>query len=63
MANILETIITAKRLEVAERQKQLKISDLQAFPAYKQKSVSLKEALKQSAHYGIIAEFKRKSPG
>ncbi|MEL6275509.1 MAG: indole-3-glycerol phosphate synthase TrpC [Bacteroidota bacterium] len=62
MVTILDTIIAAKRVEVATRQKQLSISALREFPAYARATQSLQAALQQSTHHGIIAEFKRKSP-
>lgn len=60
--NILETIVASKRIEVAQRKKEMDISDLRRGPFYKAETFSLREALMDSAKTGIIAEFKRKSP-
>lgn len=58
---ILDTIITDKIIEVAERKKLISIDDLGASPYFTRKCVSLSERLK-SSQTGIIAEFKRRSP-
>ncbi len=67
MADILETIVAHKRIEVAEAKERLPEHELyrqveallDATDSYK--PVSLSAALRQSAA-GIIAEFKRRSP-
>ena len=60
--NILETIITQKRIEVEQRKRQHSIADLERGPFYKSETYSLKQALVDETASGIIAEFKRKSP-
>lgn len=60
--NILETIITQKRIEVDQRKREQSIADLERGPFYKSIIYSLKQALVDETKTGIIAEFKRKSP-
>jgi len=60
--NILEEIIQSKYGEVAARKQQTSVVDLEKSPLFERKTISLKQALLNSKHYGIIAEFKRKSP-
>lgn len=62
MSNILDRIIAAKRLEVAARKAAVTVEQLQEQLLYNRQPQSLRTALEQSEHYGIIAEFKRKSP-
>lgn len=59
--NILEKIITQKRLEVAGRKQQLSIRQLEQSPDFIRETISLQQALLAS-ETGIISEFKRKSP-
>jgi indole-3-glycerol phosphate synthase len=58
--NILETIYQYKLKEVEERKKLYTIADLEKSNYFKTHCYSLKNKLKNN--YGIIAEFKRKSP-
>ena len=58
---ILDKIIVDKEIEVAERKKLVSIDDLQAYPYFSRKCISLKNSLMNSKS-GIISEFKRKSP-
>ncbi len=60
--NILDTIVAAKRLEVAESKKQTRTRELEGQLSFSRKTVSLKSRLLQPESSGIIAEFKRKSP-
>ncbi len=60
--NILDTIIAKKRLEVAERKKNVSISQLEKTVFFKKPVLSLKKFLLDETKTGIIAEFKRKSP-
>lgn len=60
--NILEEIIQSKYGEVATRKQHTSVADLEKSPLFERKTISLKQALLNSNHYGIIAEFKRKSP-
>ena len=60
--NILETIITRKKIEVAERKAVINFSDLEKRPLFLKKTRSLKEFLLQPDKTGIIAEFKKQSP-
>ena len=62
MANILERIIEHKKLEVERRRSTHSLDALQDSAAYERKRHSLCRALEDSRHFGIIAEFKRKSP-
>lgn len=62
MTDILAQIVAAKKLEVAQRKADRSIEELADSLLYKRKINSLKTALETSDNYGIIAEFKRKSP-
>lgn len=60
--NILDTIIAAKRIEVAERKQQYPVALLEKSNAFNRQPFSLKEFLLNNSRSGIIAEFKRRSP-
>jgi indole-3-glycerol phosphate synthase len=60
--NILEKIVTQKRVEVAKRKAEVSKTDLQKGPFFTHETYSLKQALLDESKTGIIAEFKRKSP-
>ncbi|MGH2565931.1 MAG: indole-3-glycerol-phosphate synthase TrpC, partial [Ginsengibacter sp.] len=60
--NILETIISRKKVEVAERKQNKSIRDLEKEQFFKKRTLSFKEFLLRDDKTGIIAEFKRKSP-
>lgn len=62
MATILDRIVAHKRLEVERRSANTPLSALRDAPRYARPTLSLCDALKNSPDYGIIAEFKRKSP-
>ncbi|MCP9237244.1 indole-3-glycerol phosphate synthase TrpC [Lewinella sp. JB7] len=62
MANILDRIVEHKRLEVDRRRAQVPISALKDSDGYHTERRCLCKALENSEHFGIIAEFKRKSP-
>ncbi len=62
MTDILAKIVAAKHLEVAERKATTPLAELQSFPWYKRPTISLRKALERSTDFGVIAEFKRKSP-
>lgn len=59
---ILDRINEFKKYEVARRQEKFPISALQDSAGYYWERRSLAESLRSSTTYGIIAEFKRKSP-
>jgi indole-3-glycerol phosphate synthase len=59
---ILDKIIAHKRLEVAEQQAQVPISDLEKSPFFERPTFSLSAAMRRPDMAGIIAEHKRKSP-
>lgn len=59
---ILEEIVIFKKLEVARKKAEVKISDLEETPLYQRCPLSLKKSLQNDNKTGIIAEFKRKSP-
>lgn len=62
MADILETILAAKRLEVERARATVPVTELEAqIEAAGRKTLSLRGALEASGS-GVIAEFKRKSP-
>jgi indole-3-glycerol phosphate synthase len=61
--NMLETIISQKRKEVAKKKASGDINHFNLVAKdFDRKGISLKEALLSEAGFGIIAEFKRKSP-
>ena len=62
MTNILETIIARKKKEVAERKAARPVFELEQFPLFKRKTLSLPHYLLQADKTGIIAEFKKRSP-
>ncbi len=59
---ILERINRFKALEVSRRQERTPLEALRGSAGYHRDSLSLSEALRGSKAFGIIAEFKRKSP-
>ena len=59
---ILDRINDHKRLEVARRRESTPIDLLKDSFGYRMERRSLVESIKANEHYGIIAEFKRKSP-
>jgi indole-3-glycerol phosphate synthase len=60
--NILDTIISQKRIEVAQRKKEKSITELEKGPFFSNETLSLKSYILDENKTGIIAEFKRKSP-
>ncbi|HVZ98195.1 MAG TPA: indole-3-glycerol phosphate synthase TrpC [Chitinophagaceae bacterium] len=60
--NILDTIITQKKIEVAARKKSKTVKQLEDGPFFKNETLSFREYLLRKDKTGIIAEFKRKSP-
>jgi indole-3-glycerol phosphate synthase len=62
MANILDRIVEHKKLEVDRRREKHPVAALQDAVLYHRPTISLCNALETSDHFGIIAEFKRKSP-
>lgn len=60
--NILDKIVIEKRKEVAERKEQLPIATLENSLFYGRQTVSMKENILRKDKFGIISEFKRKSP-
>lgn len=60
--NILDTIITKKKIEVAERKSKTPVSALEQSAYFNRETLSLKKFLADENLTGIIAEFKRKSP-
>lgn len=60
--NILDTIIAAKKNEIAERKGSVPISHLEKKTFFKRETLSFKEFLLDDSKTGIITEFKRQSP-
>ena len=60
--NILDTIITKKKIEIAERKRNKSIFELENGPFFKNVALSFRDFLLEEDKTGIIAEFKRKSP-
>jgi indole-3-glycerol phosphate synthase len=61
-ATILDTIIAAKKIEVAQAKKQKNIASFENTLLWNSERRSLKQSLLNNTNTGIIAEFKRKSP-
>lgn len=59
---ILDNIIEAKRIHVAECKKNYTPGDMEKHLLFSREPVSLRDRLMQPESSGIIAEFKRKSP-
>ncbi len=62
MSNILDTIIAAKRKEVAARKVEVPVSELEQHRFFTRAVRSMKASLLDPAKTGIIAEYKRRSP-
>lgn len=60
--SILDTIITAKKQEVAERKTSIPVSQLEKSPYLSITPPSMRYSLQESFTNSIIAEFKRRSP-
>jgi indole-3-glycerol phosphate synthase len=60
--NILDTIITHKRIEVEENRQRVPVSVLEKTVLFERKTLSMSNALLKINSTGIIAEFKRRSP-
>ena len=60
--NILDTIIAAKRIEVAGRKQQTPATELEKSSTLLRQKISLQQFLLDNTRTGIIAEFKRRSP-
>jgi indole-3-glycerol phosphate synthase len=60
--NILDKIVAAKLIEVAQRKAETPLVKLTQNPAFKEACFSLRRSLKKKDSTGIIAEHKRKSP-
>lgn len=59
---ILDRINEFKHLEVARRREKTPLEQLKESPGYQFKRRSLSQSIQLSKDFGIIAEFKRKSP-
>lgn len=59
--SILKTIFEHKKTEVSLKKSLISIDALKDFPLYRRQTLSMTERLNQAA-FGIIAEFKRRSP-
>ncbi len=59
---ILDTIISAKRKEVAARKQEVSFGDLEGSVLFQRPSLSMKQFILDPERTGIIAEFKRRSP-
>ncbi len=60
--DILDKIIATKRIEVADRKKQVATSELEASLLFERDTISMCRSLTAKGSSGIISEFKRKSP-
>ena len=60
--NVLDQILNAKKTQVAMEKEQTPVSFWQQQEAFRRKTFSLAESLRDPQKTGIIAEFKRKSP-
>jgi indole-3-glycerol phosphate synthase len=59
--NILNEIIAHKKIEVARKKKEIRIATLEQSESFSQDIRSLRKSI-SAKDFGIIAEFKRKSP-
>ncbi len=59
---ILDKIISHKQQELKIKEKNTSLKDLEDLPGFFRKTIPLSDALLNNERYGIIAEFKRKSP-
>jgi indole-3-glycerol phosphate synthase len=62
MKNILERIVSYKKVEIKKRKKQSPVSFLERQPEFSREILSMKKFIADPERSGIIAEFKRKSP-
>ena len=60
--NILDKIVETKKVEVENQKKVVSLSQLENYPNFQRKCISLKNSLLKEGASGIIAEFKQKSP-
>jgi indole-3-glycerol phosphate synthase len=60
--NILDRIISSKKIEVEQKKKTISIRELERETFFTRATLSLKDSLLDENKTGIIAEFKRKSP-
>ncbi|MFY0652683.1 MAG: indole-3-glycerol phosphate synthase TrpC [Cyclobacteriaceae bacterium] len=60
--DILEKIVLEKKKEVAAQQTEISISELEGRAGFERKCYSAKNRLLSAEPFGIISEFKRKSP-
>ena len=60
--NILEKIITHKRVEVTQRKQERSLAEMEKERFFGRQTLSLKKSLEAERKTGIIAEYKRKSP-
>lgn len=60
--NLLDSIVTFKRREIAQSKANISRTELELFPAFGWPAHSLRQALLAEGASGVIAEFKRKSP-
>lgn len=60
--DILEKIVLEKKKEVAAHKENMKVSELEKGESFQRKGISLKQRLIDAEPFGIISEFKRKSP-
>jgi indole-3-glycerol phosphate synthase len=60
--NILDTIIAAKKQQVAEEKSAMAIAEWERQPLFKRTTLSLRSSILATDRTGIIAEFKRRSP-
>lgn len=60
--NILDKIIIRKREEVALAKEKVSLAELEKYPLFKRKPLSLRDSILDTSKNGIIAEFKRASP-
>lgn len=62
MSTILNKILNYKKAEVEQNKNVYPIAYLKTLPYYDSRCLSLKKYIKREDKYGIVAEFKRKSP-
>ncbi len=60
--NILEKIVSYKKLEIADRKEQISLEQLEKQPGFDRTIFSMKKFLTDPEKTGIIAEYKKRSP-
>ncbi len=60
--DVLEKIVLEKKKEVAAHKQNTPVAELEKSDGFQRQGISLRQRLQQATPFGIISEFKRKSP-